>query len=93
MKTHTKKEMKKHPYKKVRPLKKQSIIAQAIAYEQRKRLKLNNYAIIDENNNIIEKFRLNNTALVEMNRTQRRFAGHLRVCRLNEHGKVGVVIA
>lgn len=89
MKTHVKKEQKKYPYHRI----KHNIFAQITAYERRKQKKLNNYAIIDEKGEIVDKFRLNNTAIIEMRRIQRSFPGSLRVCKLDESGKPGVVIA
>ena len=88
MKIHTKKEQKKYPYKKSRPLFKHSIFAQISAYELRKQKKLPNYAIIDKKGNIIEKYRLRWTADVFLKKLEKEKLEKLRICKLDENGSV-----
>ena len=84
MKTSVKKQQKKYPYKKSRPLFKGSIFTQIRAREQRKALMLSNYAIIDEKGNIIEKYRLRWTANQELPKLQKDYFQKLKIIELNE---------
>ena len=93
MKTQTKKEQKKYPYKKHRPLKEHSIFAQIRAREQRIKLKLPQYAVIDSKGNIIEKFRLRFTTSVYLKKLEKEKLQKLRICKLDEDGNAGVVIS
>ena len=93
MKTSVKKQQKKYPYKKSRPLFKGSIFTQIRAIEQRKALMLPNYAIIDEKGNIIEKYRLRMTADREIKKLSKQKLEKLRICKLDEDGNAGVVIS
>jgi len=88
MKTWFKKEMKKHPYKKTRPLFKTSIISQIEAREQRIKDKLPNYAIVDDKGKIIEKFRGKATALQMMPKIQKEYFVRLKIVPLNNDGSV-----
>jgi len=92
MKVKVKKQKKKYPYKKHRPLKQHSIFAQIRAREQRIKLKLPQYAIIDSKGNIIEKYRLRMTADREIKKLSKQKLEKLRICKLDEDGKVGVII-
>jgi len=92
MKVKVKKEQKKYPYKKHRPLKEHSIFTQIRAREQRKALMLSNYAIIDEKGKIIEKYRLRWTADVYLKKLEKEKLQKLRICKLDEDGNAGVVI-
>ena len=93
MKTSVKKEQKKYPYKKSRPLFKGSIFTQIRAREQRIKLKLPQYAIIDSKGNIIEKYRLRMTADREIKKLSKQKLEKLRICKLDEDGNAGVVIS
>ena len=87
MKTHAKKEMKKYPYKKVRPLKEHSIFAKIRARERRIKEKLDQYAIIDENGKVIEKYRIRQTAENEIKRFRKDYFEELKIVELDEYGK------
>jgi len=88
MKTHIKREKKKYPYHR----QKHNIFAQIRNREQRKTLMLPNYAIIDKKGNIIEKYRLRMTADVYLKKLSIQKLDKLRICKLDEDGKVGVII-
>ena len=67
---------------------KHPIFAQIIALEKRKQLKLPMYAIIDKKGKVIEKYRLMWTATKELKKLSEDYFEELRICKLDENGKV-----
>ncbi len=88
MKIWRRKEMKKHPYKKTRPMFKGNIFAQIKAREKRIKEKLPNYAIVDEKGNIIEKYRLKCAVDNDLHKVQKNYYERLRVVTLDNEGNV-----
>lgn len=66
---------------------KPNIFAQMRAYEQRKKKKLPNWVVIDENNEILEKFRLQNAAINFVHQNNKNYFKTLKIVRLDENGK------
>jgi len=92
MKTYVKKEQKKYPYKKHRPLFKSNLFAQIRAREQRIKEKLPQYTIIDSKGKVIEKYRIRVTAQNEIKKIRNDYYEELRICKLDSNGNVGEVI-
>ena len=76
------KENKKYPYKS-RPLSIYTRISQLKASQSTKRFKASNYAIVDENGKILEKYRLYLTAAIDLPKQQKNYLLRLRVVKLN----------
>ena len=66
---------------------KHSIFAQIRALEKRKQLKLPMYAIIDSKGNVIEKYRLKNTADYDLSKQEKIRLTKLKIVPLDETGK------
>ena len=83
MKSYTKREKKKYPYNRF----KQGIFAKIRARERRIKEKLDQYAIIDENGKVIEKYRIRQTAENEIKRFRKDYFEELKIVELDEYGK------
>ena len=88
MKIWRKKEMKKYPYKKTRPLFKTSIISQIQAREEAIRKGKSRWAIIDEDNKIVEKYRLRLAAGQNLAKLQKDHFQRLKIVALGTNGEL-----